>query len=104
MPAWLSAVLLEMNTVSNLQQGVSRLVQLSGRSQRHVNRLCQQHLNSTSTEVVNRLRIEYAARQFRLSDENVEVVAELVGFTNRSYFSRLFRQLYGIAPGKYRRL
>jgi AraC family cel operon transcriptional repressor len=103
LPAWLRAVLVEMNTAGNLRGGAERLERLTGRSRRHLNRLCQEHFGCSSTNYINRLRLERAARELRFSDTNVEDIAENLGFTNRSYFSRLFRQTYGASPGRYRK-
>jgi AraC family cel operon transcriptional repressor len=103
LPAWLRAVLVEMNTTGNLCGGVERLERLAGRSRRHLNRLCQEHFGCSSTAYMNRLRMERAARDLRFSDASVETIAEKLGFNNRSYFSRLFREMYGESPGRYRR-
>ena len=103
LPAWLRAVLVEMNTLPNLRGGVEVFARLAGRSRRHLNRLCQQYFQCTSTAYINRLRMERAARELRFSDVSVEMLAERLGFSNRSYFSKLFTQAYGESPGRYRR-
>ena len=49
LPTWLRAVLVEMNTMANLRDGVERFARLAGRSRRHLNRLCQQHFGCSTT-------------------------------------------------------
>jgi AraC-like DNA-binding protein len=53
--------------------------------------------------VVKRLRFELAAELLRDPEKTVMDVACDVGFSDPSHFSRLFRQMSGISPRKYRR-
>ena len=103
LPAWLRAALVEMTASQNLAGGPARLAQLAGKSMHQVNLLCRRHLDGTATEVVNRLRLEYAARALRLTDNTVEDIAGQCGLSNCSYFTRLFTAAYGVSPGRYRR-
>ena len=53
-------------------------------------------------EYVIRVRLENAAKQLVETDNKVLTVAENCGFTSMSNFVRLFQNLYGMAPSKYR--
>ena len=53
-------------------------------------------------EYAIRVRLENAARQLLETDNKVLTVAENCGFTSMSNFVRLFQNLYGMAPSKYR--
>lgn len=103
LPAWLRSALIEMTAPKYLQGGTAKLAHIAGRSQHQINLLCRRHLGGTTTDVVNRLRMEYAARALRLTSDTIDDIAVRCGIKNRSYFSRLFTQTYGISPGKYRR-
>ena len=50
-----------------------------------------------------RIRVEAACRYLRYSDKTIDEIAELTGFPDRYYFSRVFRQLQHYPPAEYRR-
>jgi AraC-like DNA-binding protein len=55
-------------------------------------------------EYLNRVRLEKARELLLNSDRNAFEIGEMVGYTNRSYFSTLFKKEYGVSPSKYRLL
>ena len=54
-------------------------------------------------EYVLKKKIAYAKELFDIGNISVENVAELSGFCDAYYFSRMFKKLTGITPGKYKR-
>ena len=44
-----------------------------------------------------------AARRLLTSDQRVEEIAYEVGYDDPNYFSRLFRETYGVSPQTYRK-
>lgn len=56
----------------------------------------------TYKELLQKQRMETAARLLRRSDLNVQQIITLVGYENTSYFYRLFHQRYGVSPREYR--
>nr|WP_239024980.1 AraC family transcriptional regulator [Rhodoligotrophos defluvii] len=48
------------------------------------------------------LRLRHAARLLETTELPVQAIAESVGYTSRSYFTRAFRTLYGIDPRSFR--
>lgn len=48
------------------------------------------------------LRLRHAARLLQATDLPVPAIAESVGYTSRSYFTRSFRSLYGVDPRRFR--
>ena len=55
----------------------------------------------TPVEYLRNLRLKHAARMFLDKHENIAQVAYHVGFSNPSYFSECFRELYGSCPSEY---
>jgi AraC-like DNA-binding protein len=55
------------------------------------------------TKYINTKRMEYAAFLFRNSGGYIQDVAEQCGFLNVNYFSRLFKQHYGMSPQDFRK-
>lgn len=56
----------------------------------------------TVTEYIRKKRIAEAERLLLESDKPLQEIAFLCGFENVEYFSRLFKKLHGIPPGKWR--
>ncbi len=48
-------------------------------------------------------RLKQAAKLLAATDASVSVIAREVGFENLGYFCRQFKELFGFAPGEYRR-
>lgn len=59
--------------------------------------------NRTVTEYVRHVRLEAARDLMSSVDLNVSQVVYSVGFTSRSYFSKIFKEKYGITPNEYRK-
>lgn len=38
------------------------------------------------------------------TDYSIETIAEMYGFTDRTYYSKVFKKMVGISPSKYRQL
>ncbi|WP_431135937.1 helix-turn-helix transcriptional regulator [Psychroserpens mesophilus] len=57
----------------------------------------------TVTEYVRHIRLEAARELMRNADLNVSQVVYSIGFTSRSYFSKIFKQKYGVTPNDYRK-
>nr|WP_321223172.1 AraC family transcriptional regulator [uncultured Psychroserpens sp.] len=57
----------------------------------------------TVTEFVRHIRLEAARELMRSADLNVSQVVYSIGFTSRSYFSKIFKEKYGITPNAYRK-
>jgi AraC-like DNA-binding protein len=67
--------------------------------------LCREFKRITGcTPIVYRdsQRIIAAKRMLRYSGRSIKEIAELLGFADVYYFSRVFKKIVGIPPGKYR--
>jgi len=73
-------------------------------SKRHLSRIMQQTIGTTHTKYKNRLRIETAKKMLTEDPRQITEIAEAVGFSSASYFSRCFRSIVGMSPQEYREL
>ena len=89
---------------THYRRRVSRwqIAQAVGVSADHLGRLFHQQYGLTVWEYLTRLRIQRACEQLRGSEDSIQSVARAVGFTDRAYFSRVFRRVTGVAPHAYR--
>lgn len=56
----------------------------------------------TVTEYIRHVRLEAARDYLRETDMNISQVVYTVGFSSRSYFSKIFKTKYGISPSDFK--
>ena len=56
--------------------------------------------NQTVTEYITKIRMQKAQALLLHTDSPIAIIAELVGYTDVSAFSRRFSKYFGIAPSK----
>ena len=66
-------------------------------------RLFQRFRQMTPIEFVNSYRIDQGARMLRQTNEKVARIAQECGFSQQSYFNRLFLKSFNCTPVEYRR-
>jgi len=76
----------------------AKLMQLS-RTQLH--RKLKAIANMSATDFVRNLRLERATQMLRQQSDSVSQIAYEVGFNNLSYFSKCFKEKYGVVPSEY---
>ncbi len=67
----------------------------------YVCRLFRRFDRQTPYQYLVRKKISHAARRLRDSETSVKQVAHDLGFTDPFHFSRVFRRVMGIPPGRY---
>ena len=74
-----------------------------GVSLAYVSECVRAQTGRTYKELLQKHRMETAARLLRRSDLNIQQIIAQVGYENTSYFYRLFHERYGQSPREYRR-
>jgi YesN/AraC family two-component response regulator len=62
----------------------------------------KQEMKCNFNAYLNRIRIEMSKKLLMDNDIPLADVANLVGYEDQSYFTRVFRSHVGTSPGKYR--
>ena len=57
----------------------------------------------TVTEYIRHVRLELARDMLKNSDLNISQIVYSIGFSSRSYFSKIFREKYGITPNSFKK-
>ena len=83
---------------------LSRAVANAGVPERSLKRRFKAATGVSLIEYVQNLRIEKGKKLLESTDIPVEEISEQVGYSDASFFRRLFRRLVGLAPVAYRRM
>jgi AraC-like DNA-binding protein len=80
-----------------------RVAQAAGLSPSHFSHLMRAKAGCSYTELLTRMRIARARELLVSADAPLADIAVQCGFTDQSYFTRVFRSRTGKTPGSYRR-
>lgn len=72
-------------------------------SERECYRLFKQCLHMTPNEYLNNYRLQKACDKLQKSHDSITDIGHSCGFTNSSYFGRIFKEHLGCTPSTYRK-
>ena len=55
----------------------------------------------TVTEYIRHIRLEAARDYISTTEMNISQIVYTIGFSSRSYFSKIFKRKYGISPSDF---
>jgi AraC family transcriptional regulator, transcriptional activator of pobA len=67
-----------------------------------LNRLCQTLLNDSPKAIIHQRLVIEAKRRLIYTKQSLEEIAEVLGFSDPAYFSRVFKQMVGVTAGAFR--
>lgn len=102
MPEWLRRACEEMQRPEMFVQGTAGFSRIAGRSAEHLARTVRSVFGLTPSAYLNRIRMDYAARELRVTARPILEIALDCGLSNLSHFYALFRQAHGLTPRAYR--
>jgi AraC-like DNA-binding protein/ligand-binding sensor protein len=74
----------------------------SGLSAPYFSSIFKEEMGENLSTYLNRLRVERAATMLIESDMSLNKIAEVCGFEDQSWFSKIFKSYTGKSPGKFR--
>ncbi len=101
-PQWLKRAYTHGQTPEVFAGGVKAFQHLCDKSAPHVARSCRVWFNTTPSQLLNRFRMDYAAKELSMTDRAILEISMDCGFDSLSHFYRLFRQSHGMSPREYR--
>ncbi|MCC8102775.1 MAG: AraC family transcriptional regulator [Clostridiales bacterium] len=69
----------------------------------YLNRVVKKYTGMTLNEYKKSFLMKESARLLAETDTTVEEVCRMLGYTNRTYFNKLFTKTYGVSPGQFRK-
>lgn len=85
------------------QYSLDQLALESGLSQAKLQDGFKFLFNRTVTEYIRHVRLETSRELIKTTDLNISQIVYTIGFTSRSYFSKIFKEKYGITPYEYKK-
>lgn len=79
------------------------LAESIGASRSHLSRIFHRETGLTITEYIMQKKLQTARNMLVYSDFTCAEISEYLAFASNSYFSKCFRQQYGMSPNEYRR-
>ena len=76
---------------------------LVGISPFYLSRLLKQELNETFVEILTKVRVAEALALLRDSGKTIRQIGEAVGYSNTTYFYKVFKKQTGMTVGEVRR-
>lgn len=70
----------------------------------YLTRIFKEQFGVSVMDYVLQLRITKAKQLLRFSDKTVEEIAVACGMNDANYFSRMFKKVEGVSPGKFRKM
>ena len=89
--------------MGNRTFSVDALAENMGMSTRQLHRHAKTVTGLTPGVMIRTMRLHRAAQLLEQNSGRVSEIALKVGFSDIRYFSRVFRQIYGVTPSEYRR-
>lgn len=68
----------------------------------YFSRIFKEEMKSTFNAYVNKVRIEMSKKLLSEDQLSLAEISEMVGYEDQSYFSKVFKKMTGVSPGKYR--
>ena len=89
------------DNIARSDLSVEELSQALGMSRVHLYKKLVNITGKTPIEFIRVIRLKRAAQLLRQSQQNVSEVAYQVGFNNPKYFSKYFKEEFGVLPSNY---
>ena len=89
---------------TNLHRDISRdeTARHAGISPSHFSRLLKERTGRSFTELLRQCRVDLACDLLRTTDRSLAEIADVCGFCDQSYFTRVFQDVKGVTPKPFR--
>lgn len=81
---------------------IEKMISLSYLSPAYFRRIFKSAYGTSVVKYLNSLRVEHAKAMIASRKYTIGEIAELSGFSDEKYFSRVFKQITGLPPSEYR--
>lgn len=79
------------------------LCEMAGFSESTLRRLFKEQTGKTVYDFIKDIKMTHAARKLLVTNEPISSIAYALGYETPSYFTKCFREVFGLSPQEYRR-
>ncbi|POY44735.1 AraC family transcriptional regulator [Avibacterium gallinarum] len=79
------------------------LAEIANMSRANFIRVFQKKMDTTPGKFLSQVRMQQASMLLKTTQKNILTIALDIGYQSEAYFSRVFKQYYGISPNQYRK-
>ena len=87
--------------IGNPDLNVEMIARTVGISRTHLHRKLREITNQSARDFIRNMRLQQAATLLAEKRHSISEIADNLGFANISYFSTVFKELYGVSPSEY---
>lgn len=102
-PTWLSDLLTRLSSPENFTKTIAEITTEFSYNADYIRRVFKSHIGMNMTDYFNQCRMNHAYYLIKCTDSSICEICYTVGIDNVSYFYRLFRNAFNIAPGELRK-
>ena len=102
-PDWLKNPMKHMLEIENAREGVPAMLRLTNLSHSQLCRLIKKYYSQTPQQYIRNIRLNMAMNLLESTKDDMEEIAERVGYDSYSHFYLLFKKQFGISPADARR-
>src|SRR5206468_7519190 len=103
-PAWLTRITQKLSDEFCARLTLDDLSDEVGVHPVHLSRVFRRFIGEGIGEHVHRLRVRAACEQMRVPEMTMAEISLNLGFSDQSHFTRAFRRVTGISPGRFRQI
>ena len=81
---------------------LEEIAHASGLSAPYFSTIFKEEIGENLSSYLNRLRVDKASNMLIASKKPLKEIAEVCGFEDQSWFSKIFKKFTGLSPGKFR--
>lgn len=103
-----ASVFIVRNAINYINEHYHEKLTLSGVAEKnyvsvwHLSKLINKHIGKGFNDILNNVRIENAKTMLMNPEYKIYEIAEMVGISDVTYFSKLFKKFTGVSPNQYR--
>jgi len=102
--ALVNEILAKLKNTGHFAMNLSEIIGQTNYSYEHAARVFKNETGQTLTDFFNEQKITYAKNLLAFSDTSVIEISNLCGFSNLSYFYKLFKEYTGSTPGTFKKM
>jgi len=81
---------------------LNSLARIYNYSPSYLSGLIREQYGRSFSDIITEVKMKHAIRLLQTTDDSMVRIAEAVGYSDKSYFLRRFKQVFGMTPSQYK--